>query len=451
MITFKEFIFEKRRNPEKNPRLSPLDQLNEIVNKYGHDVYVRFVNEPKLGHNPQSKWNTPFGLCAYPIDYVIENKMRVPYAGKMPYMVIFRVRAKTKVMELDDYDYSSYIKNIKKGLKEVLPEPYRDRLMDDSHIENLQDVWYYMYRNIQDYLASKPRTDSDRQTGLLARKVLLAAGYKGVIDPGLGIIHQNEPTQSLFFEVKDLERLDTIRTTFEYDRIDYEMNNEVTKSKHRSNIQTYEWSEIMRRAINNKKRDYKVEGKAGVYHATQDKQGAVLMVAYMVATGYKNEQWLDIIKQHPRAAINYCEKVLGGKRWPEAEPYIMKEPDFTFEYANNIIKGRWPEAESYMVQSKITRFIFDYIHNQLKGHRWPAFEQQMLSKGIRYRPDIIEYVMNVIKGRWPEAEPILKEYPNYWNQYEVFLMNLDPKNKYNIDTDAMMKKVDASLAKQGNK
>ncbi len=36
-------------------------------------------------------------------------------------------------------------------------------------------------------------------------------------------------------------------------------------------------------------------------------------------------------------------------RWLEAEPYIMKDPEWAYWYARDIIKGRWPEAEPYIM------------------------------------------------------------------------------------------------------
>ena len=43
-------------------------------------------------------------------------------------------------------------------------------------------------------------------------------------------------------------------------------------------------------------------------------------------------------------AYMYARDVIKG-RWPEAEPYIMKDAMISFYYAKRVIKGRWPEAE----------------------------------------------------------------------------------------------------------
>ena len=38
--------------------------------------------------------------------------------------------------------------------------------------------------------------------------------------------------------------------------------------------------------------------------------------------------------------------------WKEAEPYIMKDPYYAYEYAMHVRnKGRWPEAEPYIMKS----------------------------------------------------------------------------------------------------
>jgi hypothetical protein len=46
----------------------------------------------------------------------------------------------------------------------------------------------------------------------------------------------------------------------------------------------------------------------------------------------------------------YIENVING-RWPEAEPYIMKDSQYVYQYARDIIKGRWIEAEDIILKS----------------------------------------------------------------------------------------------------
>ena len=42
-----------------------------------------------------------------------------------------------------------------------------------------------------------------------------------------------------------------------------------------------------------------------------------------------------------RALYFYARDIVKG-RWPEAEPYIMEDPEWAHWYACNVIRGRWP-------------------------------------------------------------------------------------------------------------
>jgi uncharacterized protein YjbI with pentapeptide repeats len=65
-------------------------------------------------------------------------------------------------------------------------------------------------------------------------KIIRDLGYAGVIDgfggPGLGIIHPNEPTQAVFFDLSALEHLETIEKTPGQDSMDPEMFTKVPGS-----------------------------------------------------------------------------------------------------------------------------------------------------------------------------------------------------------------------------
>lgn len=68
----------------------------------------------------------------------------------------------------------------------------------------------------------------------------------------------------------------------------------------------------------------------------------------------------------------------------EAEPALMKQPDYAYMYANYIIKGRWPEAEPYIMKEAFAVYYYAKV---------------------------------VIKGRWVEAEDVIREDETYWEDY----------------------------------
>jgi hypothetical protein len=53
---------------------------------------------------------------------------------------------------------------------------------------------------------------------------------------------------------------------------------------------------------------------------------------------------INSIKQSPAYAYRYAKDVL-FERWPEAEPYIIKNPLYAAEYAGEVMKTRWLAAE----------------------------------------------------------------------------------------------------------
>lgn len=51
----------------------------------------------------------------------------------------------------------------------------------------------------------------------------------------------------------------------------------------------------------------------------------------------------------PTDAFMYAR--FGMKReWPEAEPYIIKDPHYASWYASDVLNRRWPEAEQYIMK-----------------------------------------------------------------------------------------------------
>lgn len=113
-------LSEKRRNPEQNPKLTPMEQLKKYAGE--KDVFVSFTQDvgsashfpgttgydsrhqsgvrssgpihntrgAKLGINPKSTYETPIGIYSYPVDYVLLKDGDVDFAGNSPYMHVFR-------------------------------------------------------------------------------------------------------------------------------------------------------------------------------------------------------------------------------------------------------------------------------------------------------------------------------------------------------------------------
>ncbi len=209
MTTFKEYlILEARKNPTLNPKVNTLDQLKAIAQKYGIEgVFVRFVDTPKLGHNIHFEFSTPLGISAYPIIHVLNKNTKVEWAADKPYMVIFKTLPGAKIWDLSG-DVSMVASRILESMKKVLSinTPLATKLFrKPEEFSSNKQLWYFMYEHIQNKIGAS--VDSGKKPSVLARQILMGAGFDGVYDPGFGIIHSNEKTQAVFFNPRVLKQI----------------------------------------------------------------------------------------------------------------------------------------------------------------------------------------------------------------------------------------------------
>jgi hypothetical protein len=104
-------LLEARKNPDQNPKLTPDEQLDQIVERYGaYNLFVRLSGVPKFGANPTAEYNTtPLGLYAYPADYTIDNGINelpypLPDSPDSRYVVVFKLMPNAIVWNLEDDD-----------------------------------------------------------------------------------------------------------------------------------------------------------------------------------------------------------------------------------------------------------------------------------------------------------------------------------------------------------
>lgn len=135
---------------------------------------------------------------------------------------------------------------------------------------------------------------------------------------------------------------------------------------------------------------------------------------------------------YTRDIINKGESL--GIRWPEAEPTIMKSPEYAYRYTRTIINKdeclgiRWPKAEPYIMKDpeNAYRYTRDIINkDEPLGIRWPKAEPTIMKDphyACEYARDIINKNEN-LGIRWPEAEPYIMKnvYSAYW--YAKYIIN----------------------------
>jgi len=80
-----------------------------------------------------------------------------------------------------------------------------------------------------------------------------------------------------------------------------------------------------------------------------------------------------------------------------------------YYYARDVIKDRWPEAEPTIMQHP--GWACAYARDVI-GDRWPEAEPIIMRD-----PQWACYYARDVKGRWPEAEPTIKK-SRWWMEYQ---------------------------------
>lgn len=243
-MRYKDFkIAEARRNPEQNPKISvneyieqALAQAEPLGDTNFKNLFVSFTDLPKLGINPQSHYNTPIGIYAYPAEYVIDKTTQygektstltmqsLPFAGGKPWANIFRARVGANIINLkrlSEAEYNNYCERLIdlltkipskfKGTTEVLDRQNAEvvvlNLMEDSigfaRVSSSYGgrLWYITYI----ISGNIPGNKSVVWTSLFRR-----IGIDGFVDPDTEVIHPSEPTQAVFFGGNTVDLLATV-------------------------------------------------------------------------------------------------------------------------------------------------------------------------------------------------------------------------------------------------
>jgi len=203
------------------------------------DIYITFVDLPKVGINPQSTFNTPLGIYTYPLQAYWDTIRygNIPFASERPYVYV--LKSTGRVLELADYSKAAYEADLEK-LHRLYGQIVIDRQHRASYSKNGEEftddqVWgHFIDRSVNGARVINTITNpfgfalwvvtmsiadtiskSRNRRGVAWNSILRSLGYTGISDKaGQGIIHPNEPTQAVFLTkqaVRVVELIDNIR------------------------------------------------------------------------------------------------------------------------------------------------------------------------------------------------------------------------------------------------
>jgi hypothetical protein len=277
-------------------------------------------------------------------------------------MFIFEPKSSGKYWNLSTTDTNTASKSIGLAVNRVLQDQQLSTTGESSNREIYQDMYNAIHRHISG-------TDDRYQTmqgftgpySTLARKIIMTAGYDGIIDPGAGVIHINEPTQAIFFRLDQVSVLTMIRN---------KQQSQLSAEYHTPITTVIQWKSRLDNAIDVGIRDRDVEKLIGTFY----------------------REYLDLNFYDTYPLVNYARQV--GVRIPKFEPFILKGTESNLiSYAMQVIQGRWLEAEPRILMHPTAALL---------------------------------YAKDVIRGRWPEAEPIIKE-KGSWAMYKRYMARVGVK------------------------
>lgn len=215
-MKFKEFLLEYRKNAEVNKKESTVEALERIYEEYPNDkLYVSFTEVDKLGINPLSKYETPIGVYAYPLEYVISRGIkRLPFANERKYINVFK--ANGNILELDkvvlNKELLNKIYSVSKSLLGINDKNLLNSLLKRSETESYSTTdggkfWFIVMRICQRYAQL-----NGKKKHIVMNKFFREMGIDGCVDRnGDGVIHPMEPIQAVFFRTDVIELIERVK------------------------------------------------------------------------------------------------------------------------------------------------------------------------------------------------------------------------------------------------
>lgn len=138
---------------------------------------------------------------------------------------------------------------------------------------------------------------------------------------------------------------------------------------------------------------------------------------------------IEIIKSSPQYSYEYAVDIIGG-RWPDGENAIKTVPHTALRYIKQILKrdpnwpyksGRWPDAEPYIMRNGYIAYQYasdilklEPTWNYPKG-RWPDAEPYIMKDAA----GAYMYAAYILKRRWESAEPYIMKDDWAWEKYKA--------------------------------
>lgn len=322
-----ELIIEKRREPEKNPKVVGHESVVKKLQQMGDlsNVGVSMTAVPKLGMNVKSDYQTPIGVYFYPAEYYLDVKTKgksLPFADDAPYIQIFQWNTEN-VLEIDKLSQEGY-NNLKGKLVDIFGKSALSQAFSAEEKPLVDSpggyIWFLMW-----YL-----THDSKNPGAPWNKLLRQLNIDVVVDTGIGhgIIHRNEPHQGFVVNPRVISHIDTIQQQY-YDQ---------GANPRMSPRALLHWAQYYKKPLPPKLENMLLDDDD-------------VIMAYLLQVNPNWKKGKEYIKTEPKKAAEYAVK--RGEPWPEAEPFIVNDPVAASNYARYALKD--PEYQTWATRFKTNR------------------------------------------------------------------------------------------------
>jgi hypothetical protein len=410
-------ITEARKNPELNPKESVNKQLKDLYDATTDTIpgsniknlFVSFTDLDKLGINPTSRYNTPIGIYAYPAEYVLkkigekQSTQLLPFAGDKPWVNIFR--ATGNVVDLDGIpskDYPQYLKMLKDAFvgktmsEDDFDHLFRQARVGTTHKTSSGILWYFT-KLLADYVdqqtvdKTKPNTKTAAKYASVIWQSILrkTLNIDGMVDDGEGIIHENEPTQAVFFNPAAIEVVKRIPNKYNPITMKARIKRGEEKAEElKTDIKT------LRKYLNKNP-------------SIESLNNFLLMRDERLIRYLPKETRINLLSYNPRL-INYLGRGISKEEYQTA---ILKAPDILYSAQFNWSKYITPEEFFKVFQNFLEMYsnIFDST-SIISPNNFKSLYARMVKTPLRekFLYTILQYVPEAV-GTFIHASTIYTE------------------------------------------
>jgi cold shock CspA family protein len=213
-------LFEKRKNPEQNPRIDVIQFLTQYKDR--DDIYIHTTEVEKVGIYPKSSQShdSPLGIYAFRLkdvwSYIEPYKKglsMLPYYGGKHLYVLQSDIPSDFVDAYSETDLENDIEKLKKiynisddGIKRLKRTARTNLNFKNCPAGYLWGITKALIAGVDEF---------DEYVPVNTRKwtiLLLKLGHKAFNDPGYGFIHGAESTQALFLDISSFKVIDHMNT-----------------------------------------------------------------------------------------------------------------------------------------------------------------------------------------------------------------------------------------------